>query len=723
MPIPIITRTNTIDEWRVQTNQAASSLNNLETSTFEKSNGSLTISGNSSVIITANGTSLQVSNSALFQSNVTVGGDMGIGVESTATGNVTMGGVLVVRGPGTAFQVANNALVNNNLQVTQRITTNNITANSNVTVGGNQSIGGILTLTRTGHALFANSGYSSFDRSTINTATIGRGTVTNADIEFANVTSKLDVQSGLVTISATSGTDDALTVTLGDTVLQTTIIEGDLVVEGTFTQTGNLNFEIDTFNLNANTGTNKNAFIRNTRPSGNDAIIQWNESSKYWQISQGNTYSQLNNIIDASFVLANVTSNSVTNVGSASAVKAAFDTATFAGGYANSAFSAANTADQRAVTSGSYANSAFGAANTADQRAVTSGVYANSAYIHANASFNQSNTRFASTGGTISGDVAITGNLTVTGQTTYANTTTVNLGDNIITLNADIPQASAPSENAGIEVDRGSSANVQVLWNESTDRWTFTNDGSSYADIAGVFQVTAAGTYANTAYLHANSAFVSQNTTGVYANSAYNQANTATTNAATADQRAVTSGSYANSAYLQANTATTNAASANTNANSRVLKSGDTMTGALIVQSTIDATGNITAPLFSGTATAARYADLAEKYTTDIEYSIGTVVVVNPEPDSEATKSTSISQLVLGVISEKPAYLMNSESTGQAIALRGRVPVRVIGPVRKGQTLVSGPDGTASVGEVNRFAIALESKDTHEEGNIEVVIL
>ena len=147
------------------------------------------------------------------------------------------------------------------------------------------------------------------------------------------------------------------------------------------------------------------------------------------------------------------------------------------------------------------------------------------------------------------------------------------------------------------------------------------------------------------------------------------------------------------------------------------------MTGALIVNSTINATGNITAPLFIGTATQARYADLAEKYTTDEEYSIGTVVVVNPEPDSEATKSTSISQLVLGVISEKPAYLMNSESTGQAIALRGRVPIRVVGPVIKGQTLVSGPDGTASVGEVNRFAIALESKETHEEGNIEVVIL
>jgi hypothetical protein len=114
---------------------------------------------------------------------------------------------------------------------------------------------------------------------------------------------------------------------------------------------------------------------------------------------------------------------------------------------------------------------------------------------------------------------------------------------------------------------------------------------------------------------------------------------------------------------------------------------------------------------------------LAEKYTTDEEYPVGTVIVVNTEDNSEATKSTRISQLVLGVISENPAYLMNSESEGQAIALRGRVPVRAIGPVRKGETLVSAPDGKAIVGDINRFAQALESIDGNEEKNIEVVIL
>jgi hypothetical protein len=70
MSIPNITRTNTIDEWRIQTNQSATALNNLETGNYTKSNGILTLSGNTVLSITANGTSLQVSNNALVQGNL-----------------------------------------------------------------------------------------------------------------------------------------------------------------------------------------------------------------------------------------------------------------------------------------------------------------------------------------------------------------------------------------------------------------------------------------------------------------------------------------------------------------------------------------------------------------------------------------------------------------------------------------------------------------------------
>ena len=120
--------------------------------------------------------------------------------------------------------------------------------------------------------------------------------------------------------------------------------------------------------------------------------------------------------------------------------------------------------------------------------------------------------KYDKSGGTITGDVNITGNLTVSGQRTFANTTTVNLGDNIITLNADIPQDVAPTENSGIEIDRGSSDNVSIIWNESTDKWTFTNDGSNFQPIATYANSQAAFAAANGVAIGANGYTAATNT-------------------------------------------------------------------------------------------------------------------------------------------------------------------------------------------------------------------
>ena len=71
----------------------------------------------------------------------------------------------------------------------------------------------------------------------------------------------------------------------------------------------------------------------------------------------------------------------------------------------------------------------------------------------------------------LTGDLTVSGNLTVSGTRTYVNTTTLDIGDNIFTLNADLG-AVAPSQDAGIEIMRGTSANVQFLWDETNDRWS-----------------------------------------------------------------------------------------------------------------------------------------------------------------------------------------------------------------------------------------------------------
>ena len=82
---------------------------------------------------------------------------------------------------------------------------------------------------------------------------------------------------------------------------------------------------------------------------------------------------------------------------------------------------------------------------------------------------------------TFSGDVIVSGNLTISGSTTTVNTETVTVQDNIILLNSNA--ANVPTENAGLEVERGNSPNVDLIWNEGTDRWTFTNNGSTFYNI------------------------------------------------------------------------------------------------------------------------------------------------------------------------------------------------------------------------------------------------
>lgn len=82
---------------------------------------------------------------------------------------------------------------------------------------------------------------------------------------------------------------------------------------------------------------------------------------------------------------------------------------------------------------------------------------------------------------TITNNLVVGGNLTVSGTVTTVNTETILLADNILTLNSNA--TGTPTENAGIEVERGDSTNVGVIWNEATDRWQFTNDGITYYNI------------------------------------------------------------------------------------------------------------------------------------------------------------------------------------------------------------------------------------------------
>jgi hypothetical protein len=81
-------------------------------------------------------------------------------------------------------------------------------------------------------------------------------------------------------------------------------------------------------------------------------------------------------------------------------------------------------------------------------------------------------------------DVVVAGNLTVSGTQSNLNTDIVEIYDNVVKLNAD--EAGTPSENGGLEIERGTSDNVQLRWNETSDIWEYTVDGSNYQEIVAV---------------------------------------------------------------------------------------------------------------------------------------------------------------------------------------------------------------------------------------------
>ena len=133
----------------------------------------------------------------------------------------------------------------------------------------------------------------------------------------------------------------------------------------------------------------------------------------------------------------------------------------------------------------------------------------------------------------------------------------------------------------------------------------------------------------------------------------------------------------------------------------------------------------------SGNQINANYADVAERFAADEELDAGTVVELGGT--AEITKSMSpLSDNVFGVVSTRAAYLMNSgagsNATHPPVAMTGRVPVKVIGIVHKGDRLVSAGNGcarSAISGEATAFNVlgrSLDDKLTVNEGFVEAIV-
>ena len=162
---------------------------------------------------------------------------------------------------------------------------------------------------------------------------------------------------------------------------------------------------------------------------------------------------------------------------------------------------------------------------------------------------------------------------------------------------------------------------------------------------------------------------------------------------------------------------------------------GGTLTGTVNTQTLIPtanntynlgSTSNKYANLYATTHHSTS-ADLAEIYESDADYEVGTVVIFGGEKEITVSNMGSDPRIA-GVISENPAYVMNTDSTGLPVALMGKVKCKVVGMINKGDMLVTHSQHSGVARKANDPGVgtvigkALEEYDSTEIGTINIVV-
>lgn len=137
-----------------------------------------------------------------------------------------------------------------------------------------------------------------------------------------------------------------------------------------------------------------------------------------------------------------------------------------------------------------------------------------------------------------------------------------------------------------------------------------------------------------------------------------------------------------------------------------------------------DGSADVYANTFVGTALEAIAADLAENYTCADGVQTGSVMFVCEHSEHEMCEVGKPLDYPMGVVSDNPALLMNKYLNGTAIALKGRVPVRVVGPVKKGQRVYAFNNGCAKADDTLRYVVgvALETNTSDSEKLVECAL-
>lgn len=242
--------------------------------------------------------------------------------------------------------------------------------------------------------------------------------------------------------------------TTADVTVNDMTVNGDLTVVGTTTANNQATLNVAATQIIINDGQTGSptldGFLKIDRGNSDDVSIKWSEGSDRWQLTNdGSTYY---NIPISTSDLTNDSGylSSFTETDPVFTASAAF-------GIGSSDITNWNTA--------------FGWGNHASAGYLTAEADTLDAVVGRGAT-----TSLAATFGDLT-----CSNLTVSGTTTQINTTQLMVSDNMVMLNTDV--SNTPTENAGLFIERGLSTNVGLLWNEGTDRWTFTNDGSTYTNL------------------------------------------------------------------------------------------------------------------------------------------------------------------------------------------------------------------------------------------------
>ena len=299
------------------------------------------------------------------------------------------------------------------------------------------------------------------------------------------------------------------------------------------------------------------------------------------------------------------------------------------------------------------------------------------------------------------GGLTVAGNLTVQGTSVTISSATLSVQDPVINIHS-------PNDLAPLTVDDGADIGMKFHYYKGSDKAAFLGwqNSTGYlewydsgTDTGNVFTGTTQGTIKTGQFIAANTTTSTSTTTGALV---------------VAGGAGIAGAVYIGGRTTSAGVTTSSTILASTNNTIDIGASGTTF-------------ATVYATTFSGVSTTAKYADLAENYQADTIYPYGTVVMFGGT--AEVTVATADTTRVAGVISQNPAHLMNGGLQGAAVvplALQGRVPCNVIGPVSKGDLMVSAGFGfakannNAGVGQVIGKALADFPSST--KGQIEVVV-